>query len=326
MKIILVLILVGLVLVSGCVQQSENNTQAPFENKFQCENDDTNIQSRGYVLLMGLGDHGKAGWDVEKLLMEKDPKAKFVLIYDQDENSHLEDISKKFLADMEGLLRKSPVDELVIFGSSAGGVTSSYSISKLNFSGPIALHTLSSPLNGYDFRGIGEAFIGERGVFEKEIALGLEPFETPGKNVKVYHHKTVTDTILTDHYCGDFAALCDPIKIQNNNIEGSKEFYYPEYDHNPLMNFVIREVLKCYNPEISKTIEKLDEDQINRLGSLCYGEENCNAFCMNNRGICTEYCNSSPENKVCQNLFGTVDSGDKNTKSDEPPILRCVNN
>ncbi|MBI5061767.1 MAG: hypothetical protein HZB67_05645, partial [Candidatus Aenigmarchaeota archaeon] len=314
MKFALLLIVI-LVLVSGCATNQpkdsgkENTTSsvkiAETEKAgFQCENNNS-AKSRGYVLLMGLADHTKEGWISEKKLMEKDPKAKFVLIYDQDENSKLEDISRKFLEDLNNIIKKNQVEELVIFGASAGGVTASYSIHKLNFSGPIALHTLSSPLKGYDFRGVGEAFLGERSVYEKEIALGLGPYITPGKNVKVYHHKTVTDTVLKDHYCGAFASLCDPIKIQNNNIQGSKEFYYPQYDHNPLMGVVIREVLKCYNPGINKDIEKEEQDKEQNiaLGSLCTGEENCRMFCQNQRGKCTAYCDTDLENPLCGKGF-----------------------
>ncbi len=309
-KLLLIGILGILVLVSGCIQESSEKKNPIFsKEKFSCENDNSNIQSRGYVILMGLADHTKEGWISEKKLMEKDPKAKFVLIYDQDENSRLEDISQKFLDDIHSLLKEKPVDELVIFGSSAGGVTASYSIAKLNFQGPVALHTMASPLNGYDLRGFGEAFIGEgRSVYEKEIALGLEIFKKPGKNVGVYHHKTVTDTVLKDHYCREFSAFCDPIKIQDNNIEGSKEFYYPQYDHNPLGAFVIRDVLKCYNPEIVEDIEEENRqaDRGEKLGSLCSGEDSCQFFCNTNRGRCTDYCQNNPENPLCQKLFGQV--------------------
>ena len=321
MKIFFVLLLVGLVLVSGCANLQDFNKEKPLPSEtsdsggkidetskiksgFRCENDQS-VKSRGYVLLMGLADHHKEVWTAEKGLMEKDPKAKFVLIYDQDENSKLEDISKKFLEDLNNTIKKNPVEELVIFGASAGGVTASYSIHKLDFSGTVALHTLSSPLKGYDFRGIGEAFLGERSVYEREIALGLDTFVPAGKNVKAYHHKTVTDTVLKDHYCRSFASLCDPIKIQNNNLAGSKEFYYPQYDHNPLMGPVIREVLKCYNPEIDKDIEKEEKDteQNFTLGSLCAGEENCKIFCHASKGACTQYCDKNPDNMLCQNSW-----------------------
>ena len=312
----LILLIIAVILISGCVQQTKISHQGsdqtkPIEEKtvvtksgFSCENDNS-VKTRGYVLLMGLADHEKEGWIIEKNLMEQDSKAKFVLIYDQDENLHLQEISDKFLENLNGILEKNPVEELVIFGASAGGVTASFSIPSLNFSGPVALHTLSSPLKGYDFRGIGEAFLGERAIFEKEIALGLEPFAAPGKNVKAYHHKTVTDTILKDYYCGSFASLCDPIKIQNNNIQGSKEFYYPQYDHNSLMGPVIRKVLECYNPNINQTIEEeeLVKEKGEALGSLCAGEENCLTFCHNQKGRCMAYCDTDPENPMCQKPF-----------------------
>lgn len=300
--VLLVVLVLLLVLISGCTAGQPDGAQP--KAKFSCENDNP-VSSRGYILLMGLADHHKEGWDVEKSLMEKDPKAKFVLIYDQDETKHLEEISDKFLLDINNILKKNPVDELVLFGASAGGVTASYSISRLNFSGPVGLHTLSSPLKGYYFRGAGEAFLGERSVYERDIALGLEPFGQPGKNVKAYHHKTVTDTILKDYYCGAFAALCDPIKIQNNNLAGSKEFYYPQYDHNSLMGVVIRKVLKCYNPEISEALkeEEIESAEGKALGTLCSGEESCKVFCHTNKGTCTKHCNNNPDNPLCQQSF-----------------------
>ena len=313
MKGILILLLIGLVLVSGCVGQQTDNkvgdvSQKPAEMsaeaKFSCENDNS-VESRGYILLMGLADHHKEVWTAEKAMMEKDPKAKFVLIYDQDENKKLQEIGDKFLLDLSNILKNNPVEELVVFGSSAGGVTTSYSISRLNFSGHVAVHTIASPIKGYGFKGIGELFLGQRSVFEKEIALGFGPFQKPGKNVKVYHHKTVTDTILKDHYCGNFAALCDPVKIQDNNIEGSKEFYYSQYDHGPIMGAVIRDVLKCYNTGVDKDIEKEEQDkkQDLALGSICIGEENCKIFCHTSKGACTDYCNKNPENPLCQNSW-----------------------
>ena len=98
--------------------------------KFSCKNDNSKIKKRGYVFLMGLASHYKDEWRKEREFMQQDPKAAFVEIYDQDENSNIEEISRKFLEDMKVLLKKYPVDELVLFGSSAGGITSSYSIAK----------------------------------------------------------------------------------------------------------------------------------------------------------------------------------------------------
>ena len=289
-----------IVLIAGCTASQNPVSVRETAAEFSCENDNI-VESRGYVLLMGLGDHTKEGWAAEKILMEQDPKSKFVIIYDQDEKSHIEDISKKFLADMDAILAKNPVEELVIFGSSAGGVTSSYSISSLDFSGGVALHTIASPIKGYDLTGWRAQFLGDRQGFLRDIAIGFGPFEKPDDNVMVYHHKTVTDSVLKDYYCGDMAAFCDPIEIQNNNIEGSKEFYYPQYDHDTIMWAVIRDVLKCYNPAIQEMLQK--EASSPSMGSLCRGEEACNIFCKDNLARCQEYCSSNAGNPLCQKPF-----------------------
>ncbi len=295
-----ILALALIILIGGCVQQSQNQEVINADAKFACENDNS-VKSRGYVLLMGLGDHHKEVWLAEKALMEQDPKAKFAVIYDQDENSHIENISKKFLADMDGILKDNPVEELVIFGSSAGGVTASYSISRLDFPGPIALHTIASPIGGYDLTGWKAQFLGDRQGYLRDIAIGFKPFDPPGGNVRVYHHKTVTDSVLKDYYCGDMAAFCDVHEIQNNNIEGSKEFYYPQYDHDTIMGAVIRDVLKCYNPSAEEALQK--ETSSPSLGNLCRGEEACDIYCKNNLGKCNEYCQENPKNLLCQKPF-----------------------
>lgn len=294
MKTNYLILLLFAILIAGCVSEQKDFID---EASFSCENDNT-VESRGYVLLMGFSDHYKEGWDNEKKLMQQDPKAKFVIIYDQDENSNIKEISDKFLFDMHSLLQQTRVDELVIFGSSAGGVTSSYSLSRLNFSGAVALHTLASPLKGYDLTGFRAQFLGNRTGFMKDIAVGFEPFEKPKDNVKVYHHKTVTDSVLIG-YCGDLAAFCDAKEIQNNNIEESKEFYYPQYDHDTIMGAVIRDVLKCYNSDIQ--IPNLENEP--RLGNMCIGYEKCNAYCKDNFGRCQEYCESNIDNELCQKPF-----------------------
>jgi len=307
--VLLSLFLFFTVLLAGCLNQSAetpsaNETysqDAPLANqvKFTCENDDNGIETRGYVLLMGYSDHNKFGWDVEKYYMQLDPLAQFTVIYDQDEQKHLPEISEKFLADMRVLLHDHPVDELVIFGASAGGVTASYSISKLNFSGSIAIHTLSSPLKGYGFP---KEVLGNRKGFMLDIASGLPRYEKPGSNVKVYHHKTVTDTILVDHYCNGFEFLCNAVEIQNNNIEESKEFFYSQYDHNPLMKFVIPKVLKCYNVALETA---LPQELAIGFGELCTGEDNCRLFCLNNMGLCRQYCTENQRDELCGKILNS---------------------
>src|SRR3989338_3007287 len=176
------------------IKKEDIKTTTKKETKFSCENDNSKIKKRGYVFLMGLASHYKDEWRKEKEFMQQDPKAAFVEIYDQDENSHIKEISSKFLADMKVLLKKYPVDELVLFGSSAGGVTASYSISKfeneLNFTDSVDLHTMAAPIKGYDLTGIRANFIGDRKGYLRDIAIGFDQFKAPGKNVRVYHHKT----------------------------------------------------------------------------------------------------------------------------------------
>lgn len=254
----LVLILV-VILITGCSVAQDitkkiaskimtGNTPMPevHNNKFECENDNS-VKSRGYIFLMGLAEtnEDRVSFAEQEHLMKQDPKAKFVEFYAQDADLEIEEISRQFLDYMHDLLSKHEVEELVILGSSAGGVTSSYSISRLEFSGPVALHTLASPIRGYDITGFRKRFLGDRTGFIKNIAIGFEPFDAPGDNVKVYHHKTVTDSVLKG-YCEDMEDFCEPLKIQNNNIEGSKDFYYPELDHTTIMLEVVKDVLSCY--------------------------------------------------------------------------------
>ncbi len=49
------------------------------------------------------------------------------------------------------------------------------------------------------------------------------------------------------------------------------------------------------------------------LGRLCSGRVECNEFCMNNKGRCSEYCSKNPENELCQTSFSY---GSENVCSD----------
>ena len=40
------------------------------------------------------------------------------------------------------------------------------------------------------------------------------------------------------------------------------------------------------------------------LGRLCKNPQDCNTFCQDNFGRCSEYCAESPENTLCDTLFG----------------------
>ena len=47
-------------------------------------------------------------------------------------------------------------------------------------------------------------------------------------------------------YCGDNAKYCEPLKIQNNNIPGSKEFFYKQYTHETIMPAVSKLIIDCH--------------------------------------------------------------------------------
>ncbi len=62
------------------------------------------------------------------------------------------------------------------------------------------------------------------------------------------------------------------------------------------------------------------------LGSLCSGESGCQAFCQNNKGQCTDYCNKNPGNPLCQKPFG-FGGMPKQTQepvkpTNSPPVLK----
>ena len=103
------------------------------------------------------------------------------------------------------------------------------------------LHTLASPINGYH---VSDIFLGDMTGFTREIGKGFDKFMKPSGNVKVYHHKTVDDKSLRS-WCGAYTNFCDPDKAQNNNIESSKEFFYPEHDHSSIMPAVSKLIIDC---------------------------------------------------------------------------------
>jgi len=202
---------------------------------YECENDNS-IESRGYVYLRGLGDHNPGAFDYQKSLIGDVP----ILDFDYDENLLLAEISNDFIIQFNQFVSDNEFEEIVIIGQSAGGIIASYSASKLVFSGIIELHTLASPLNGYH---VSDVFLGEQTGFSREIGAGFDAFESA--NVKAYHHKNVDDEELRS-YCGDNARFCDPLKIQNNNIPNSKEFFYKQYTHESIMPVVSKLIIDCH--------------------------------------------------------------------------------
>ena len=210
---------------------------------YECENDNS-IAARGYVFLRGFGDHDPGAFNYQKGLIGDVP----FLDFDYDENLLLFEISNDFVIQFNQFASNNEFEEIVIIGFSAGGIIASYSANKLIFSGTIELHTLASPLNGYH---ISDALLDEiqdsRGRpltgFFREIGAGFDAFESA--NVKAYHHKNVEDEDLRS-YCGDNAKYCEPLKIQNNNIPGSKEFFYKQYTHETIMPAVSKLIIDCH--------------------------------------------------------------------------------
>ena len=101
-----------------------------------------------------------------------------------------------------------------------------------------------SPTKGYRLTGFMEQFIPDISGLAREIAIGFDKFKSPSENFRIYHHKTVTDEVLTQ-ICGDFEDFCNPLNVQNNNLDGSQEFYYPEQTHESIMLHVISKISAC---------------------------------------------------------------------------------
>ena len=216
--------------------------EAQANAAFVCENDNSVVRSRVYALLHGYGDRRPEAFDYQKGLLTADTKTKGILDFDYDPNALLADISKDFLTRLSTLLAQYQPDELVIIGQSAGGVVAAYSVHSITFQGRIELQTLASPLRGYN---VPAFFLDQYKGFGREMGVGLGPFTKPRSNVKVYHHKTVEDQTLRS-FCGALASFCDPKAIQDNNLEGSKQFLYPQYDHATIMPAVGKLVIDCH--------------------------------------------------------------------------------
>ncbi len=205
------------------------------EQTFVCE---SNSEDIAYVYLHGFGDHNPGAFDYQRSLIGDKP----VLDFDYDEKLSLEEIGNEFISQFNLFVSDLDVEEIVIIGQSAGGVIVASSASQLIFNGPIELHTLASPLNGYH---IPRAFLGNLVGFAKEIALGFDSFNIPKSNVKSYHHKTINDEEL-ESYCGDYRDFCNGLKVQKNNLAGAKEFFY-DHTHSSIMHHVSKLIIDCHS-------------------------------------------------------------------------------
>lgn len=196
-------------------------------NTYECGN--ISSRSRAYVLLRGYGDHSPTPYDYLRTIID-DP----VMIFEYNETTRLEGLKNDFLNEFNDFMIDKDVEELIIIGYSAGGTIAVYSANDLDFNGLIKLHTVASPLNRCNLL-ITIRMILTSG-FWRDFAPGLSEFTVPD-NIRVYHHKTIYDEVLSQ--CGN------PLIVQANNVEGSKEYYY-NHSHASILRPVAQMIIKCY--------------------------------------------------------------------------------
>ena len=156
---------------------------------FVCENDNS-VQSRGYVYVHGYLEHDPNAFDYPRSLIANDSKTKGILDFDYNESLGTYAICRIFLQEFNTFVSENDFDEIVIFGRSAGGNIISYCAHELEFEGDIEIHTLASPLNGYQ---VDDKYLTNRYGLERELGRGFETYEKPADNINVYNHKTVED-------------------------------------------------------------------------------------------------------------------------------------
>ena len=240
--IFLVLVLIVGFFVAKSFLPGSTFSKAPkvHENSYECLNDDT-INSRGYVYIHGLGDHNPGMLTNIQEGLDADPKSGDLLDFDYDETKSLIELSEEFTISFNEYASSNNFDEIIIISQSAGGIISSHAAYKLDPNVPIELHTMASPLKGYH---VSDKYLGELTGFGKEIGLGINSYETPKENIKAFHHKTIDDEELSS-YCGEYAKFCDSLKVQNNNLQGSSDYYYPGETHESIMPVVSKVVFEC---------------------------------------------------------------------------------
>jgi hypothetical protein len=203
-------------------------TQVQVTNAtYECGN--VSPKPRAYVILRGYGDHGPIPYDYLMSIIE-DP----VMIFEYNETTRLAGLSRDLLSEFNEFIADKEAEELIIIGYSAGGTIALYSVNELDFNGAIELHTVASPLKGCNFL-ITLRMLFTNG-FWRDVAPGLNKFTVP-ENVKVYHHKTIEDEILSQ--CGN------SLHVQNNNVEGASEYYY-NHTHSSILRPVAGMIIECY--------------------------------------------------------------------------------
>lgn len=195
----------------------------------------------GYVYVRGFGEDDPYAAHQLIEAAKTDVRNVGFLDYDYDEDLFLGPIVDIFLQKLEDFIATKKPDSLIIFAHSAGGIVVSDAAHRLGFGGPVQIHTMASPLAGYN---VMDAFLGERSGYLRQIAGGIDPYEKPADNVSGFHHKTITDHVLVE-FCGSAQKFCKPLKVQNNNLPGSVDFYYPNARHNSIIMQVVDAVMSC---------------------------------------------------------------------------------
>lgn len=242
--LIVVLFGIGAVMFYSSSADQENYVELESK-KYVCEND-IHTTSRVYVALLGLNDNDSARLETRiRKLSSGDTKTKAILIYDYAPTDTLAATSADFTTKFNQFIATQNPDEVIIFGLSAGGTILANSAHDLVVPKKAELHTIASPLKGFGLQGFMGYFLGDKVGLRREIGMGFAPYLPPPKNVTVYHHKTLHDSVYTGA-CEGSAWLCTTIvELQNNNLAGSEEFYYSDYDHIPLMEAVMEMVTRC---------------------------------------------------------------------------------
>jgi len=213
-----------------------------YDKDYSCENNNS-VTSRGYIYIHGYKEHNIHAFDYERALLANDTKTKGILDFDYNETVSTYTLCRIFLGEFNLFVSEHDFNEIIIFARSAGGNIISYCAKDLIFNGTIEIHTLASPLKGYN---VEDKYLSNRYGIERELGRGYGPYEKPPSNIRVYHHKTVEDESLRS-WCGIYDYLCDPVNIQNNNVPGSQEFFYPGFNHSSIVQEVSKIVIGCHN-------------------------------------------------------------------------------
>jgi hypothetical protein len=219
--------------------KSENT---PSTN-YICLNDQA-ITKRGYIVIHGAGGPDSSKTLIKNTVSSSDPlySGFMYFTYDADMET-LDVITNRFVLEYKKFAGQG-YDKIVIYGQSAGGVIASRAAYQLGTSPNVDIHTLASPLNGYKFGAAAEQMSQQFSGLNKEIGLGIDSYNKPSSNVKVYHHKTVEDETLRS-FCGSYASLCSPSVIQDNDVPGSLKYSYPNDTHSSISTTVITKTLDC---------------------------------------------------------------------------------